>query len=249
MKQVADYVTSPPPHSGHTIGKGITAVPCTLDQVKAYYELVSLDTLSTEGMTNTQAKQFSALLTKVREWRTAVKQRPGLSMLIMSKQVGIGKTHIAKAVVSSFSAVIGELAYANNKPMFALERRARFYTARELVAMLGGDNAVDLCQIVPRHVDCLVIDDLGREGYIDFVQAGEQKAEKQARYFHLFNHLYERRQPPSIFVTTNLNEKEMVELLGDAVWSRLLEMCPRGYIVELHGLADYRRKKSGRRWE
>ena len=60
---------------------------------------------------------------------------------------------------------------------------------------------------------------------------------------------YERRNgrfPVSLFITTNLDETGMVDLLGAAVWSRLLEMCPRGYIVELTGLDDYRRIKSGR---
>jgi DNA replication protein DnaC len=225
--------------------------PCTLDDAVKSFALPSIDDLTTAHMTPEQKARFDQLLTRVREWREGTRFAPGLSMMLMSRQVGIGKTHIARSVVSSFSAIIGELYYLGDEPQFALETRARLYTARELISYLGGDEARDVWTIVPHTVQCLVIDDLGREGYLDFVKADQQQAEKQARYFHLINHLYQRwqngRYPVSLFITTNLNSAECQELLGEAVWSRLLEMCPRGYIVEVSGLEDYRRVKSGRK--
>lgn len=224
--------------------------PCTFQEAVKSFKLTTIDELTTDHMSAAQRKQFNHLITRVREWRKAVHDNPGQSMMVMSKQVGIGKTHLARSVVSSFSAIIGELMYLDGKPQFSLEKRARLYTSRELIAHLGGDEQRELWQIVPRSVECLVIDDLGREGYLDFVKADQQAEEKRARYFHLINHLYQRQQngryPVSLFITTNLNEAECKDLLGDATWSRLLEMCPRGYIMQVKGLDDYRPIKSGR---
>ncbi len=223
---------------------------CSFQDAVKTFKLTTLDSLTTAHMKRRQRQQFQGLIKRVREWRNKVRDKPGLSMMLLSNQVGIGKTHIARAVVSSFSAIIGDLQFLDGEPQFGLEKRARLYTARELIAYLGGDESRDLWQIVPRSVECLVIDDLGREGYLDFVQANQQAAEKQARYFHLINHLYQRMQndryPVAIFITTNLDEAGCKSLLGDAVWSRILEMCPRGYIVQVGGLDDYRMVKSGR---
>ena len=224
---------------------------CTMQEAIAHFGLPSISQLTTNHMTARQRQHFEAVIDRVKEWRRMAGQLPGLSMLLMSRQVGIGKTHIARSVVSSFSAIVGDLVYEDDEPQFALEQCARLYTARELINQLGGDDARGLWEICPSTVQALVIDDLGREGYLDFVKADQQQAEKQARYFHLINHIYQRQQngryPVSLFITTNLDEEGCKELLGEAVWSRLLEMCPRGYILEVTGLDDYRPVKSGRK--
>lgn len=224
---------------------------CTIQEAVAHFNLPRLDDLTTDHMTHPQRAHFQAMLNRVKNWRTECRERPGLSFLLMSKQVGIGKTHIARAVVSSFSHVVGEWAFMDDQPQFSLEKKARLFTARELINQLGGDEMRPVWEIVPTYVGALVIDDLGREGYLDYVKADQQAAEKQARYFHLINHIYQRQQqnryPVSLFITTNLDEAGCKELLGEANWSRLLELCPRGYIVELSGLDDYRPIKSGRK--
>jgi hypothetical protein len=236
-------------------GKFPTALPverpCSFQDAVAHFGLPSISQLTTDHMTPRQKMYFQNILDRVTEWRRMARQQPGLSFLLMSKQVGIGKTHIARSVVSSYSASVGDLAFLDDEPQFALEQRARLYTARELINQLGGDDARELWEIVPSTVQALVIDDLGREGYLDYVKADQQGTEKQARYFHLINHVYQRQQngrfPVSLFITTNLDEAGCKELLGEAVWSRLLEMCPRGYILEVTGLDDYRPVKSGRK--
>lgn len=247
MNTATDYIPESPKFS--TI-PAPSIRRATMNDVRRVYKQPSLADLSTSHMTTEQREGYERVLTNVRKWRQDVPYNRGLSFMLSSKQVGVGKTHIAKAVNASFCRVIGNMEFRNDVPEFWLEYRSRLYTARELINLLGGDQQKELWQIVPKHIQCLVIDDLGREGYIDYVKADQQAQEKQSRYFHLLNHLYETRRngnyPVNIFITTNLTTDEVQELLGDANWSRLLEMCPRGYIQEMSGLTDYRRVASGR---
>jgi DNA replication protein DnaC len=222
----------------------------TVDDIANHYGLSRLTDLTTGHMQADQAARYNALIAKIRKWKEETVHNPGLSFLLSSQQVGTGKTHIAKAINASFCSVVGEMEYIGEEPQFSLEYSSKMYTARELIQLLGGDETMGLWDIVPKHIKCLVIDDLGREGYLNYVKADQQLEEKQTRYFHLINHLYETRRngrfPVSLFITTNLTAQEVQALLGDATWSRLLEMCPLGYIVQLAGIDDYRRVKSGR---
>ncbi len=249
MKTATDYTTAPCFVKFSTIPAPVIR-KATMADVRQTYKMPSLTELKTSHMTPHQQAGYERVLTNVRKWRQDARSNRGLSFLLSSKQVGVGKTHIAKAVNSSFCRVIGDMEYVDDVPKFRVEYRSRLYTARHLIHLLGGDEQQTLWDIVPKHVQCLVIDDLGREGYIDYVKADQQTQEKQSRYFHLINHLYETRRngqhPVNIFITTNLTTDEVQELLGDANWSRLLEMCPRGYITEMDGLTDYRRVASGR---
>lgn len=221
----------------------------TIADARKTYNLASLQELTTAHMTASQRQQYEGLLVNVRKWRQDALSNNGLSFVLSSKQVGVGKTHIAKAVNASFCSFVGDMEYIDDAPQFRVVYRSRLYTARALINMLGGDEQKSVWEIVPRHVKCLVIDDLGREGYLDYVKADQQLQEKQSRYFHLINHLYETRRngqhPVNIFITTNLTAAEIQELLGDANWSRLLQMCPRGNILELAGIDDYRSVSRG----
>lgn len=233
-----------------TLAPAPTRRRATVDDIAHQYGLSRLKDLTTAHMSHEQADRYKKLLAKIRQWKQEAATVPGLSFVLSSQQVGTGKTHIAKAINASFCSVVGEMEYIGDEPQFSLEYAAKLYTARELIQLLGGDDLLPLWAIVPKHIKCLVIDDLGREGYLDFVKADQQLEEKQSRYFHLINHLYEVRRngryPVSLFITTNLTANEVRELLGEASWSRLLEMAPKGFIVQLDGIDDYRKVKSGR---
>jgi len=221
----------------------------TPEDARKTYNLASLNDLTTAHMTADQKRRYDGLLVNVRKWRQDARSNSGISFFLSSKQVGVGKTHIAKAVNASFCSFVGDMKYIDDVPQFRVTYSSRLYTARTLINMLGGDEQKSMWEIVPRHVKCLVIDDLGREGYLDYVKAEKQEDERYARYFHLINHLYERRHgqhPVNIFITTNLTTKKSKELLGVANWSRLLQMCPKGYILELDGIDDYRAVSRGR---
>lgn len=230
----------------------------TMTDVYREYGLARLDQLTTNHMNKQQTEWFNGLIANVRRWREAVKTTPYESFIISSKQVGVGKTHIAKAVMTTFSSVIGEMEYQDDVPQFRVFRRAKMYTAPELIRQIGIEG-MGIATLIPAKVKCIVIDDLGREGYIDYVKADQQKTEKRRRYFELINYLYENRRKPligyagrvereavAVFITTNLSTEEIADLIGDAAYSRLLHLCPRGNIYEINGLDDYRRVATGR---
>ena len=51
-------------------------------------------------------------------------------------------------------------------------------------------------------------------------------------------------------MTTNLaaagDDSDLARHVGRRAWSRLMQMCPRGYIVSLWSVPDYRRRLGGR---
>ena len=247
MQTLANYIKTPSDFRELPAPVVRNATPA---DARKTYNLASLQELTTAHMTTGQRQRYDGLLLNVRKWRQDALSNNGLSFLLSSKQVGVGKTHIAKAVNASFCSFVGDMEYIDDVPQFRVSYSSRLYTARKLINLLGGDEQKSVWEIVPRHVKCLVIDDLGREGYLDYVKADQQLQEKQSRYFHLINHLYETRRngqhPVNIFITTNLTAKEIQELLGEANWSRLLQMCPKGNILELDGIEDYRSISRGR---
>lgn len=230
----------------------------TIADVRREYELASLDQLTTNHMSQQQKEWFNGLVANVKRWREAVKTTPYESFIISSKEVGIGKTHIAKAIMTTFSSIVGDLEYQDDVPQFKLWKRAKMYTAPELIRQIGIEG-MGISTLIPAKVKCIIIDDLGREGYIDYVKADQQANEKRRRYFELINYMYEHRrkarlgyagrverEATALFITTNLSTVEIKELMGDAAYSRLLHLCPIGNIYEINGLDDYRRVATGR---
>ena len=198
------------------------------------FGLTTLDALTTAHMTAAQAQKYSALLRRVREWRDTDK-----SFFLCSETKGIGKTHIARAVYDSFGSVYG---WSDNEWKH-YGRAGHCISARELMAILSDKTAAEW---VSRSWPVLVIDDIGREGNIKYVAAADQRHEVQDRYYDLINHCYTRNV--RVFVTGNYSLTDMAAGKGpfnDATWSRMLEMCGRGHIVELSGYTDYRRVLGG----
>jgi DNA replication protein DnaC len=77
-----------------------------------------------------------------------------------------------------------------------------------------------------QSIDMLMMDDVGKEKQTDW---------SRSIMFDVVNYRYEHILP--IVITTNLTTKQLAEYFGDAVWSRLCEMC-RG--AQMSG-SDYRR--------
>lgn len=90
----------------------------------------------------------------------------------------------------------------------------------------------------------ILIDDVGREGSIPFVRSTEQASEIQTRYYDLINYCY--RQKLSVIMTSNYRLNELATFLGGATWSRLLEMVPDGFMIDITGVRDYRPIAGGR---
>ncbi|MCA9936218.1 MAG: hypothetical protein KC415_19930, partial [Anaerolineales bacterium] len=82
------------------------------------------------------------------------------------------------------------------------------------------------------------------EGALPFIRGAEQQKELQARYYDLINYCY--KQQISVIITSNFRFDELARYLGGASWSRLMEMAPDGYMVDITGVRDYRPIAGGR---
>jgi DNA replication protein DnaC len=119
--------------------------------------------------------------------------------------VGVGKTHLAVAVMN-------ELIQRKRVPSL-------FVTVPELLDNLRGaynDPGRDLDEWMAavQNADFLVLDDLGSERATDWVRE---------RIFVVVNHRY-REALPTIF-TSNIGPKDLAEQLGERTASRIIAMC------------------------
>lgn len=221
-----------------------TIVGATYKLIAEYFGLKTLDSLTTNHMTAEQAKLFANLLKQVREWRVETDTIPGRAFILSSQFIGIGKTHIAEAMRDSFQDMCPfddtPRSFVNGKPNFGLKSCARLVTGGEFMEAFdkpGYSNA----NFLPECIRALVLDDIGREGSIKFEKRDDenQLAEKQARYFHLIDHLYKTRRA-ALFITSNLTLEELAEFFGPATWSRLIEMSGRHMVGIKTELPDMR---------
>ena len=119
--------------------------------------------------------------------------------------VGVGKTHLAVAVMN-------EVIQRKRVPSL-------FVTVPELLDNLRGaynDPGRDLDEWMAavQNADFLVLDDLGSERATDWVRE---------RIFVVVNHRY-REALPTIF-TSNIGPKDLAEQLGERTASRIIAMC------------------------
>lgn len=259
MQPVTDFVKPIP--SGRNLHRP-EIIPATREEIVKHYELETLDTLTTDHMSKANKVWFDGLLTRIREWREEASQITGHSFILCSPQIGIGKTHIAKAVKDSFAEVAtaeySEPAFVDGRPNFSFMRRGRMYTGKQLMKEMDKPE-YSHDEFFPNGLRCVVLDDIGREGSLQFEKRDEQSQleEKQHRYFELINYFYERRNskdgyngraktPVSLFITSNLSIAELSRFFNEATWSRLNELCPKGCIVEAPALPDMRMVRSGR---
>lgn len=154
---------------------------------------------------------------------------------------GCGKTHIAEAVLwSSYHHVDG-------KPVAPT---GKFFMADDLIKTLGRKDYADgsthssSCHRLVRTGEVLIIDDVGTEEEIAWVNSAKQEKELHARYFKMINYCCKRGV--SVIITGNLSLSDLEQRLGGRAWSRLLEMAPKGFMLDMTGVPDYRRMKGGR---
>jgi len=139
--------------------------------------------------------------------------------LLVSGNVGCGKTHIAVAILQAIIRK-GHTGLYYNMPDLLSDIRATF---SEDAPMTESDLLEEI-----NEPDLLALDDLGAETAKDWVND---------RLYLIVNRRYESSRP--ILVTTNLDMDELTRKLGERTVSRLCEMC--------HSFApfpdeDYRKK-------
>jgi len=146
---------------------------------------------------------------------------------------GCGKTHIAKAVLWSMCYMRDD-----GEPVAPV---GQFFTSGEVIRDLDDDSSVRTA-LLNRPI--VVIDDVGAEGELEFIKGERQDKEVQVRYFRVINFCYEHGV--SVVITANMSLDQLGEYVGGRCWSRLLEMAPTGFMVDMTGVPDYRRLVSGR---
>lgn len=187
--------------------------------------------LDLDGSHHADVEQMMQL---ARSWYASKRTTPGLSMALLGP-VGVGKTHVAKACMDAF-------AYTDPDTGEWLGSIGRFYQADEIIQSLGEGR--DLMAYLPESCPVVVIDDVGTEGTIPYVRGDQQREEVRRRYEMILNHC--RGCQISLILTSNLVPDALREHLGPRAWSRLMEMAPKGFVLSMGNVPDYRLVLSGR---
>ncbi|MCC5876023.1 MAG: ATP-binding protein [Candidatus Sumerlaeia bacterium] len=124
---------------------------------------------------------------------------------ILRGPTGCGKTHIAVAILKAVIRRGYTGVYFNFTDLLSRIRDSYQEDGTETEGALL--NIVDSC-------DLLVLDDVGAERASEFVRD---------RLYLIINRRYENARP--IIITTNLDDDEMRERVGERTASRLCEMC------------------------
>lgn len=212
------------------------------NELAAHYGITLLDSLTTEHLSQEQAAQYNNLLSRIRQWRQLVSepQNAGRFFVLASPEVGIGKTHMAQAVFDSF----GHLLTVSGKDEKQFVHNGKLLKPKDAMALFEsqgdtGNLKRSQNKLTRRH-KVLVLDDIGREGIIQYVsqQGDGQLIEKRSRYFALIDFCYSNGI--SVFMTTNYDLAGLEEFLGKAVWSRIQQRTAPQHLVELRGFPDFR---------
>lgn len=132
--------------------------------------------------------------------------------LLLIGNAGTGKTHLAAAIVNHL--------IRESVP-------AMFITSIDLFGLLKDfDNQRERLKKI-KSVPLLVIDDLGKEKITDW---------NREKLFEIINARYEDYLP--VIITTNDTTRELNQNVGEAIYSRLCEICD---LVPMRG-KDYRKQ-------
>lgn len=134
---------------------------------------------------------------------------PNTEGLLLSGDVGVGKTHLAAGIVNELNRRLYSTYFGNVVDIISFFKstynKNSQLTERELI------------HIITKRVDLLIIDDLGKENNTDH---------NLALLYQIINQLYENEKP--IIITTNYNSVDLSTKLGErgqAISSRITAMC------------------------
>jgi len=189
----------------------------------------------------TEAKQAA------QQW-AANKQAGHLdSSLILFGPNGIGKTHIALSILWSMCYQVDGQTVA---PI------GKFFLSDDLLARLDADDdptnlSSNLARLIPNNsmIDptiqpcpIIVIDDIGAERDIQYSK--DQEKARHVRFFRVIDYCYKKQI--SVIITSNLSLDGLKAHLGPRSWDRLLQMAPRGQMVDMSGVTSWRKRSGGR---
>jgi DNA replication protein DnaC len=172
--------------------------------------------------------------------------------LILTGPNGTGKTHLARVIQwGMVDAALDE----DGRPLDDLVAPScRWFAAADLLARLGNERDGDGYSYAGRpgqmvgSAPFVIVDDVAAELTIPYVAYQAQESERQIRYHLFFDWCAENRVP--VVLTTNLAaagpDSDLARHVGPRAWSRLMQMCPAGYILSLWNVPDYRLIAGGR---
>lgn len=223
----------------------------TRDDLLAYFKSngwpVFADMVTSHIDDKAEQNSLQSAIDTVKRYTEAIKEnRNGASLIIVASSVpgdmdrtgyGCGKTMLAKCAYYSATTIFN---YVHDRTSTLTGApQGRFYTSREVMALFDAEN-YDERHMFSQFRNMIVIDDLGREGALRWEKRDEQSQlfEKQSRYYNIINYCYQKKI--SMIITSNLSSRELAEFLGGASWSRLLQMIPKQYRVNMTGIRDMR---------
>lgn len=183
---------------------------------------------------DTSHPQVRLAVDTARQWAARKRENQDAS-LVLSGPVGTGKTHIARAILWSICLTL------DGEPVAPV---GRFWTADSLIQAI--DPTARIADMIPNNLPMIVIDDVGSEQMIPYIGTDYEKQahEKEQRYFKVIDYCYTWQI--SVIITTNLSIKGLENCLGKRAYSRLQQMAPKGFMLELSQVPDHRRQQSGR---
>jgi DNA replication protein DnaC len=206
-------------------------------------ERVRLDQLDTGH------PRIAAAVQMARDWGKRKQEGFSEASLVLCGSNGCGKTHIAMSVLWAMCYTLDDGT--------AVSPVGRYFLSNDLLSALGSaPNEYGYSQMV-RVTDVIgnapvvVIDDIGSEQQIPFIgkEPELQTAEREARLFRVIDYCYIYKI--SLVLVSNKPLADLKKILGPRSWSRLQEMAPAGFMMELweadgRDLPDWRVKAGGR---
>lgn len=204
-----------------------------------------------DHLDETEAAKLQAAVEVARRFSRSLRDNPGVSMLLIASKpttdnghvlasdctgYGCGKTMIAQIVHYTNS----QIQYSPAAPGdLYIRPRGQYLEARQAMALFDKYD-FDLRAAFSEFGNLVVVDDVGREGALRWEKRDPefQLQEKRDRYYSLVDYCYD--QKVSLIMTSNMKSTDLGEFLGGATWSRLLQMAPPEYRLNLTGIRDMR---------
>lgn len=219
-------------------------VEITEDDIRAYFAAQgwpTWDSLTADHLNRKERDILDKAIKAARAYADAIRDgAEGLALILVAGPVegdstrtgyGCGKTTLAKIINYATSYYYPP----TRREDLRIHQSGVFMESRQLMARFDDDNVTPVPGGNP-----LVIDDVGREGTLRWEKRDPelQLQEKQDRYYTVVDKCYQKNR--NLVITSNMSAKELAAFLGGATWSRLLQMCPPQFRINMTGIRDMR---------